>query len=101
MRIAISDANKTMNFNFTRNIHFTKLIKAANRLREFNFRLLPGTSNSLLHVDVPDDRGNRIMFKMQKADNQWRIVEDEHHLKQRVMAQAALRLQFINQLLKR
>jgi hypothetical protein len=66
-----------MNFNFTRNIHFTKLIKAANRLREFNFRMLPGTSNSLMHVDVPDDRGNRIMFKMQKTEsNQWRILED-------------------------
>lgn len=66
-----------MNFNFTRNIHFTKLVKAANRLREFNFRMLPGTSNSLLHVDVPDDRGNRIMFKMQKTEsNQWKILED-------------------------
>jgi hypothetical protein len=66
-----------MNFNFTRNIHFTKLIKAANRLREFNFRMLPGTSNSLMHVDVPDDRGNRIMFKMQKTEsNQGRILED-------------------------
>jgi hypothetical protein len=65
-----------MNFNFTRNIHFTKLIKAANRLREFNFRMLPGTSNTLFHVDVPDDRGNRIMFKMQKADNQWKIVDE-------------------------
>ena len=67
---------KPLNLNFTRNIHFTKLVKAANRLREFNFRMLPGTSNNLLHVDVPDDRGNRIMFKMQRQDNnQWRIVE--------------------------
>jgi hypothetical protein len=65
-----------MNFNFTKNIHFTKLIKAANRLREFNFRLLPGTSNKLFHVDVPDDRGNRIMFKMQREENnQWKIVD--------------------------
>jgi hypothetical protein len=65
-----------MNIQFARNIHFTKLIKAANRLREFNFRMLPGTSNSLLHVDVPDDRGNRIMFKMQRQDSQWKIVEN-------------------------
>ncbi len=66
-----------MDFNFTRNIHFTKLVKANSRLREFNFRMLPGTSNSLLHVDVPDDRGNRIIFKMQKAENnQWKIVEE-------------------------
>jgi hypothetical protein len=70
---------RTMNFSFVRNIHFTKLVKTADRLREFNFRMLPGTSNSSIHVDVPDDRGNRIIFKMHKEDgSQWRIVE--HHL---------------------
>ena len=67
-----------MNFHFTKNIHFTKLIKTNDRLREFNFRMLPGTSNSLFHVDVPDDRGNRIIFKMQKTENNtWRIVADQ------------------------
>ena len=67
-----------MNFTFTRNIHFTKLVKTTDRLREFNFRLLPGNANSLFHVDVPDDRGNRIMFKMQKQEgNHWRIVEQQ------------------------
>lgn len=64
-----------MNFMFPRNIHFTKLVKTADRLREFNFRLLPGNSNNLFHVDVPDDRGNRIMFKMQKENEQWHVVE--------------------------
>jgi hypothetical protein len=39
--------------------------------------MLPGTSNTLFHVDVPDDRGNRIMFKMQKADNQWKIIDED------------------------
>ena len=69
---------KPINFNLTRNIHFTKLVKAANRLREFNFRMLPGNSNNLLHVDVPDDRGNRIMFKMKREENkQWRIVDTD------------------------
>ena len=64
-----------MNFHFTRNIHFTKLVKAADKLREFNFRMIPGSSNGLFHVDVPDDRGNRIMFKMQREeDKHWRIV---------------------------
>ena len=63
-----------MNFTFTRNIHFTKLVKTTDRLREFNFRFIP--SASLFHVDVPDDRGNRIVFKMQKLENaQWTIVE--------------------------
>lgn len=65
-----------MNFTFVRNIHFTKLVKTDDRLREFNFRMLPGTSNSSMHVDVPDDRGNRIIFKMSRQDsNQWRIAE--------------------------
>lgn len=67
-----------MNFHFTKNIHFTKLVKTNDRLREFNFRMLPGTSNSLFHVDVPDDRGNRIVFKMQKTEgNSWKIVADQ------------------------
>lgn len=67
-----------MNFNFIRNVHFTKLVKASDRLREFNFRMLPGTSNLSIHVDVPDDRGNRIMFRMNRQDgNQWRIAGEK------------------------
>lgn len=67
-----------MNFSFTRNIHFTKLLKTFDRLREFNFRMLPGSGNTLFHVDVPDDRGNRIVFRMQKTDNdQWRIIDQQ------------------------
>jgi hypothetical protein len=66
----------SMNFTFAKNVHFTKLVKTNDRLREFNFRLLPGHSNNMFHVDVPDDRGNRIMFKMQKHENNhWRIVD--------------------------
>lgn len=65
-----------MNFTFSKNIHFTKLLKTSERVREFNFRMIPNTSNSLFHVDVPDDRGNRIVFKMHKEENnQWHIVE--------------------------
>jgi hypothetical protein len=52
------------------------MVKTFDRLREFNFRVLPGTSNSSMHVDVPDDRGNRIVFKMNRQDgNQWRIED--------------------------
>lgn len=65
----------TMNITFTRNIHFTKLVKTTDRLREFNFRMLPGTDNALFHVDVPDDRGNRIIFRMHKENSSWTIVE--------------------------
>lgn len=66
-----------MHVQFSKNVHFTKLVKASDRLREFNFRLIPGDLN-LFHVDVPDDRGNRIMFKMQKSDNShWTIVDQQ------------------------
>ena len=58
------------------NTHFTKLIKANERLREFNFRKLPSTSEGLFHVDVSDDRGNRLIFKMQKEGNHWRILDE-------------------------
>ena len=59
---------------FEKNIQFTKTIKADNRLREFNFRKLGGIEESIFTVDVVDDRGNRIMFRMKKNDNEWRIV---------------------------
>jgi len=59
---------------FVRNVQFTKTVKAAGRLREFNFRKLGGLQEGLFTVDVVDDRGNRIMFRMQKDDNTWKIV---------------------------
>ena len=59
------------------NTHYTRLIKAKDRLREFNFRKLPVASGSLFHVDVSDDRGNRLIFKMQKEGNgPWKILEE-------------------------
>lgn len=58
-------------------MHYTRLIKAKDRLREFNFRKLPAASGNLFHVDVSDDRGNRLIFKMQKEGNgPWKILED-------------------------
>jgi len=63
-----------MKLKFEKNIQFTRTIKADNRLREFNFRKLGGLQEGVFTIDVVDDRGNRIMFKMQKADNAWKIV---------------------------
>ena len=63
-----------MKLKFEKNIQFTRTIKADNRLREFNFRKLGGLQEGVFTIDVVDDRGNRIMFKMQKADNVWKIV---------------------------
>ena len=50
---------------------FSNVIKAADRLHEFNFRRLSG-SDSKYHVDVPDGRGNRIIFNMFKDTDGWK-----------------------------
>ncbi|RYY96505.1 MAG: hypothetical protein EOO11_13325 [Chitinophagaceae bacterium] len=55
------------------NIHFSCIIKAGNRQREFNLRLLPAGEDTRYEVDVPDDRGQRIYFHMQRSpEGQWR-----------------------------
>ncbi len=63
-----------MHIQFVKNIQFTKLLKADGRLKEFNFRKLGGLQEGIFTVDVSDDRGNRIMFRMQKEDNVWKII---------------------------
>ena len=63
-----------MQIQFKKNIQFTKLIKAEGRLREFNFRKLGGINEGIFTIDVSDDKGNRIMFPMQKEENQWKII---------------------------
>jgi hypothetical protein len=66
-----------MIIQFNRNIQFTKLIKAEGHLREFNFRKVNGILEELFTVDVSDDRGNRIMFKMRKEGTEWLIVTEQ------------------------
>ncbi|HEU4573709.1 MAG TPA: hypothetical protein VFS36_01800 [Chitinophagaceae bacterium] len=63
-----------MQIQFIRNVQFTRLLKVNGRLREFNFRKLGGINEGLFTVDVVDDRGNRIMFRMQKEDGHWKIL---------------------------
>ncbi|HPZ88138.1 MAG TPA: hypothetical protein PLQ32_08555 [Flavihumibacter sp.] len=57
-----------------KNIQFTRLIKADGRLREFNFRKMTLLQETLFSIDVVDDRGNRVMFRMRKEDNEWVII---------------------------
>ncbi|ULQ53732.1 hypothetical protein [Flavihumibacter fluvii] len=59
---------------FVKNIQFTRLIKADGRLREFNFRKMILLQETLFSIDVVDDRGNRIMFKMNRPESDWQIV---------------------------
>jgi uridine kinase len=65
-----------MNLHITKNIQFTRLVKANYHLKEFNFRRITGAAEETFHVDVNDDRGNRLMFKMKKDQGgHWRIVQ--------------------------
>jgi hypothetical protein len=60
-----------MHINFSKIVHFTRLIKAGGRLREFNFRKVNVEGEEVFNADTVDDRGNRILFKMQKKEGKW------------------------------
>ena len=47
--------------------YFTKLVKAGDHLREFNFRKFSDPAN-FIHVDVSDERGSRHIFKMLRSE---------------------------------
>ena len=64
-----------MGLNVRKNVQFTKLVKAPSHLKEFNFRKLPGETE-VFHVDVNDDRGNRIMFNMRHENGSWKITDN-------------------------
>ena len=54
--------------------YFSKMIKAGNKIREFNFRLASLSDDSRYIIDVPDDNGNRILFSAYKnAIGEWKI----------------------------
>ena len=56
-------------------IHFSKIIKAGDRNREFNFTRTNPSGNQF-SVNVPDERGNRIFFTMQQEGNSWKATMD-------------------------
>lgn len=62
---------------FIKNIQFTRLLKANGRLREFNFRKSNGLQDGIFTIDVSDDRGNRIVFHMQRRESEWKITESQ------------------------
>jgi hypothetical protein len=66
-----------MRIQFIKNVHFTRLVKITGRnVKEFNFRKMRNGEEELFSVDVSDDRGNRIMFQMEKEGNIWHITND-------------------------
>lgn len=67
-----------MKIQFFKNVQFTKLIKVDGRLREFNFRKHGDIlQKHVCSVNVADDRGNRIIFEMEKQDTGWKIVQNK------------------------
>lgn len=55
--------------------YFSKVIKAGERQREFNFKLTSVNDLTRYSVDVPDDKGNRVFFSMyQNANGQWKTA---------------------------
>lgn len=57
--------------------YFSKIIKTGERQREFNFRQLPNSGDVSYSIDVPDDKGNRVVFNMQKnTDGQWKTTAE-------------------------
>ena len=64
-----------MQISFNKNIQFTKLVKAEGRLREFNFRKPNNQEEGPMTVDVSNDRGDRIIFHMEKENGTWKIIE--------------------------
>lgn len=71
-----------MHIHFTKVVHFTALVKAGGRLREFNLRKMKHPDKDLFSVDTVDDRGNRIIFRLEKQanDTTWTIVPLEQPL---------------------
>ena len=77
------------------NIYFSKVLKAGDRQREFNFRQLSHTDDKSYMVDVPDDKGQRVSFTMNKdANGDWKtddqnlpvwIQEVEHALNEAIV----------------
>ena len=66
-----------MNMHFVKMVQFTRLVKAEGRLREFNFRKIKNADDETFSVNVCNERGDRILFNMQKKDNGWRIQSTE------------------------
>jgi hypothetical protein len=65
-----------MPIRFVRMVQFTRLVKAEGRLREFNFRKVKSPEEEF-SVNVCTERGDRIIFGMQKKDTGWQIQPGE------------------------
>lgn len=61
-----------------KNIQFTRMYKVDGYLKEFNFRKSNATQKGKASIDTIDERGNRIMFFIEKTDDQgWKIINKD------------------------
>jgi hypothetical protein len=60
-----------------KNMQFTRLYKVNGYLKEFNFRKSNSSNEGKVSVDTIDDRGNRIIFFMEKIDASWKLITPE------------------------
>lgn len=60
-----------------KNIQFTRLIKVNGYLKEFNFRKSNQSLEGKVSVDTIDERGNRIMFQMERNEAGWQMPVQE------------------------
>ena len=58
-------------------MQFTRLYKVNGYLKEFNFRKSNSSNEGKVSVDTIDDRGNRIIFFMEKDDKGWKLVSSD------------------------
>lgn len=56
-------------------VQFSLLVKAGDRLREFNFRKLRSAGQEIFTVNVCDERGDRIFFNLLRDGNNWHISQ--------------------------
>jgi hypothetical protein len=53
------------------------LIKAGDRVREFNFRRPTRSSDETYYIDVADEKGERYKFSMALVNDEWKLPESK------------------------
>jgi hypothetical protein len=66
-----------MDFVYKKLLQFSLVVKAGDRLREFNFNKKHGESEPFVDVNVCNERGDRIFFRMEKKDAEWTILTQQ------------------------
>ncbi|MBL0334022.1 MAG: hypothetical protein IPP73_01420 [Chitinophagaceae bacterium] len=61
-----------MDFVFRKRLQFSLVVKAGDRLREFNFNQCSPEQVSL-DVNVCTEKGDRLFFRMVKSETKWSI----------------------------